>query len=76
MGLCSAIRPNSPVDRRKYNLFQSAVKAVSKVVWIETEGKDQEHQECYNETCDDRMTFEENADSNAQLILEPTMRRW
>ena len=46
------------MDRRRYNLFQSAVKDLSKVVWIETEGKDQEHQTCYDETCDERMTFE------------------
>ena len=44
------------VDRRRYNLFQSAVKAVSKVVWIETEGRDQEEQACYDGTCDDKMT--------------------
>ena len=60
-----------PVDGRKYDLFQSAVKAVSKVLWTETEGKDQEHQACYDETCDDKMPFRENATSNAQLNLEP-----
>ena len=46
------------MDRRQYNIFQSAVKAVSEMAWIETEGKDQEHQACYDETCDDKMTSE------------------
>ena len=43
---------------RQFCVFQSAVKAVSEVAWIETEGKDQEHQSSYDETCDDKMTSE------------------
>ena len=39
-------------------VFPSATRAVSKVAWTETEGKDQEHQASYDETCDDKMTYE------------------
>ena len=46
------------MDRHKYNLFTFAARAVSKVAWTETEGKDQEHQASRDETCDDKMTFE------------------
>ena len=47
-----------PVDRRRYNQFPSAARAVSKVAWTEMEGKDQEHQASYDGTCDDKMALE------------------
>ena len=51
--LLSQSAMNRPMDRRKHDLFQC-----QKVTWTETEGKDQEHQASYSETCDDKMTFE------------------
>ena len=50
-----SFRPNGqtadhPVDRRRLRLFQSAVRIVQAVVWMETKEKGQEHRASCDET--------------------------